>query len=167
MEHPGAGQATDELEEALKAVLAYRPAVKKWAKNPIKEWAGGESVDGILTLRYPVYQEEIGGFLECLGRFMLLWTPAPGNYLDAVDKCPVPLEDSTKVREYLATANTETVKALLTFVWRGERFCDGFLGRWMEKGLVAALLDRLDELSVQSEFAGVGHSDQNSLNAKP
>lgn len=46
----------------------------------------------------------------------------------------------------VAAASLEQVKMLLTYMCRGERFCDGWWGAMAREGHVAAVLRRLAEL---------------------
>lgn len=47
----------------------------------------------------------------------------------------------------IASADLPTVRAMSTFLSRGERFCDGWLERAAENGVAAALARRLGEIA--------------------
>ncbi len=106
----------------------------------IAKWAGGEKRDeSAWTLPFPEYRVEVEGFFTALGEFLLLWTPTSSDYLETSRE----LRDD---HDAIGSAGPDEVKALLTFVWRGEKFCDGFWEAQLQSGLVTVLLDRLHEL---------------------
>jgi hypothetical protein len=46
----------------------------------------------------------------------------------------------------IASADLSRIKIMLTFIVRGERFCDGHWGEMIRNGYVRILLERLKEL---------------------
>jgi len=90
------------------------------ADAPIEDWAGEESSnDGVLTLPHPRYHGEVRNFITALGKLLRLWTPVASDYQ----------EISSQYRhdaDAIETAGPDEVKALLTFVFQGENFLDGF-----------------------------------------
>jgi hypothetical protein len=142
-EHPDAGRKRmPRFETALQSVLSYRAAVRRYAVVP----AGSESVP-----RLP-YNAEVEAFFAALAEFLHLWVPLARDFS----------EDSRDLRDDLgavAAAPPEQVKALLTFLWRGERFRDGFWGAQLQSGLVAALLDRLHDLHQAGEITTIETGD--------
>ena len=49
----------------------------------------------------------------------------------------------------VSNADLDTLKPLLTFCVRGERFCDGHWGAMIEEGHVRRLLERLAQLRAE------------------
>ncbi len=128
------------FEKALDDLLSYREAMDRRARAPVKRWAGGNKrEDGVMTMPFPEYHAEVDAFFQSLGEFLILWTPTEINYREIAN----PLLND---HDAIATAGPDEVKALLTFAWRGERFCDGFWEGALQSGLVIAVLDRLHEL---------------------
>lgn len=127
-----------KFDAALHAVLSHRAAVRGYTVVPAG--SGG-------TPHLP-YNAEVEAFFADIGKFLHLWVPMVRDYS----------EDSRELREgfvMISTAGPEQVKALLTFVWRGERFHGGFWGAQLQSGIVTALLDRLDELHQAGEIRRV------------
>ena len=138
-------QARRHFEQAVESVLSFREALEHRAKAPIKEWDGGRDPNsGVLTLPYPKYHADILDFFTALSVLLSLWIPDATDYLDISEKFRV---DHNAV----AVARPDEVKALLTFVLRGEKYCDGFWGTQLSSGSVIALLERLEELYQSGE----------------
>ena len=127
------------FETALEAVLSCREAMTRSASAPVRRWTGGKGDDGTLIFSYPEYHAEVEAFFTALAEFLHLWEPLSSDYLATSRE----LRDDP---DAVATAGPEEVKAYLTFLWRGERFCDGFWGAQLQSGIITPLLDRLDEL---------------------
>ncbi len=117
------------FEKALEGVLSYRAAASRYVVAPAESG----------TVPYLPYDVEVEALFAAVAEFLRLWAPTAGDYL----------ETSRHLRDRpgaVAAAGPEAVKAVLTFVWRGERYRDGFWGTQLQSGLMAALLDRLHEL---------------------
>ena len=52
-----------------------------------------------------------------------------------------------------STLDTVSVLALMTWITRGERFCDGLIENHIENGSILALLQRLADLDVAANAA--------------
>ncbi len=111
--------------------------VRKDKVNSIKEVldrliAYFENAPKIECDRYPDYPAEVGEALSLL--------PLDTNYLENHEKIEgKPYEEMTK----------DEIATMMTFLRRGERFCDAFILGYVENGDLLKLLLRLRELESQ------------------
>ncbi len=135
--HDGEKQAAERFSKAVEAVLSYRRNLEHHAVAPIKEWIIETNPDtGVSNFPYARYQAEVYNFFTALGEFLDLWTPLATDYQETASRFQ-------RDHDAIGTAGPDEVKALVTWVFRGERFCEGFWGEQLRDGLVTALLDRL------------------------
>ena len=98
------------------------------------EMGGGETRDGIMQLPYPVYDAETERWIKALYEFDL----TDKNYIDNIKKIEgKPIEELTR----------DEVLTRMTWLVRGERFCDGLIAEWLEDGSLEALCRRLQDLT--------------------
>lgn len=100
----------------------------EWSPSKVQ----GKTEDGkdILTLPYPIYPPEIFEVFELL--------KPDYQYTDNIKKFPDGL---------LATDMTvDQIRTMLTYIERGERFCDGSIAAEVENGRLLKILLRLDDL---------------------
>jgi hypothetical protein len=98
-------------------------------------WEGGETVDGVLHLAYPVYDPAVHRLTRALGALsgglvVFSWPDWEGL---ARYRTP----------EAIATAPIADIPRLITAIVRSERFSDGSLEGAIEAGLLAAIVERL------------------------
>lgn len=99
------------------------------------EWElSRETAPGVRTMSYPIYDSRL---MEALcGASELVGTDF--GYLSRIDE----------VRDLSVLAMTQTqLSTFLTWVQRGERFCDGFIAEFVEEGKVLQALRRAAELA--------------------
>ena len=121
-------------------LVAFLPKLYAADFVPIRRWAGGEKQpDGSITMPWPEYRDAVKKFFRAAGATRWNdpdYSPAVAGEL---------LRDETAV----ANADLDTIKTLLTFCVRGERFCDGHWGAMIEEGHVRRLLERLVQLRAE------------------
>lgn len=122
--------------EKLKQGIEYFCHYKK------VEWNGGEIIGkteegkNIVTWPHPGYTK------ECLDYVNIL--PPDLKYSDHYNKyCENVLPTSMNARQ---------IRTYMTWIMRGEHFCDGFLARYIENGTILKLLLRLDDLIQEMEY---------------
>lgn len=112
--------------EKVAALLAFLPGFEQPTRSFIREWRGG----------YPVYDDDVTAFFSLVSEDCWLdyeYQPAvAGKLLDDDDA--------------IAQADLDTLKTMLTYCVRGERFSDGLRATLLEHGRVQALLHRLQLL---------------------
>ena len=124
------------LEEVAELV-AFLPGFESRAE-PFATWEGGplDRERKILTMPYPDYASDVDAF------FQLVPKPQWVCYDYVNDRTHDLVNDVEKIK----SASLEEIKAILTWCWRGERFCDGHMESVLNAGIVQAALWRLAEL---------------------
>lgn len=101
------------------------------------EWGGGNVIDktedgkDILQWPYPIYSK---GLLESLVGLV----EPDRNYIENYEKLDDPIDYESLTMDELRT--------VLTYYFRGERFCDGLIAGAVEDGTLLRVLMRLKEL---------------------
>lgn len=130
-------QITAEQADRL---LRFLPRFEEPGVRFIEKWEGGERTeDGALTLPYPRYTTDVRRF------FGLVDTDCWLDVGYARSNAGKMLGDDALIRG----ATLQDIRAMLTYMVRGERFCDGLWGAMLERGRVQAVLRRLRELRGQ------------------
>lgn len=150
-------EALRRLPDDLRAVLdRFAPVVERglarrlWSlvapyvdwldSRPTTPWKGGQkSPDGVVTMAYPSYDNRV----EQLERVFHENDATDRDYLATLRAHSVE-QPSTGVA---ATADLGLLRAMFTWVWRGERFSDGLVAHALESGLLASLAHRVEELA--------------------
>ncbi len=97
------------------------------------EWHGGVKRDGVIQMLFPEYPD---GVWESL--FVM---DTDKNYSDNYkNNCNGVLPSEMNVQQ---------IRTVLTYISRGEHFCDGFLGGYLEDKSLLKMLLRLDDLLIQ------------------
>lgn len=95
--------------------------------------------DGVIEMGYPVYDKTFSGFIDDIYQTDLLHS----DYLDILHKNGF---DSTNLAAAIPTASLETLRAILTYFVRQERFSDGTWAAAIKEKLFLKILYRLKEL---------------------
>ena len=123
--------------ERIDQLLAFLPAFKHPGRKFMKEWVGCEKTGkDTFTFPYPVYEEDVLEFFHLAGQ--TCWS----DFDYDPSKAGTLLRDDSNIKN----ADIETIKTMLTFCVRGERFSDGHWGNMLENGTIVAILERLSEL---------------------
>jgi hypothetical protein len=121
----------------IDALLRFLPLFEQPERAFVLRWQGGQPTEtGAIQVPYPVYAADVLAFIELAGH------PFWSDYGYEPTQARVMLEDEA----LLARATLDQVKTMLTYVVRGERFCDGHWEAMLKAGRVQALLWRLAEL---------------------
>ena len=98
----------------------------------------------MIAFPWPEYDQTVEDFLKVPRRDCWM----DGGY--------VPAEVGRLIEsvEAIRRATLPQIRAMLTYVLRGERFCDGHWGHMIEGGYVRRILERLAELEVELDERG-------------
>ena len=118
---------------AIDELLALLPVFETKAFKPVDSWAGGESSPGVLTFPYPIYGDEAENFIRL----------ASHEFWIDYDYVPKTVGEWFEKPDFIEQASIADIKSMLTFIIRGERFCDGHIEGMIEAGHVLAVLHRL------------------------
>lgn len=124
--------STDQVDQ----LLSFLPLFSDPELVVVVRWAGGAEPDGSYVLPAPIYQSAFMEFIRAASEDC--WMDP--EYL-SVDVNRL-LADPNLLHQ----ADIDQLRAVLTFIVRGERFCDGHWATMVERGHVIRLLQRLKEL---------------------
>lgn len=118
-------------------LLAFLPAFEDPAE-PVAEWSKGsvEWESKRATLSYPSYSDAVMAFHRLIHQPQWL-------HIGYQDERPKDLAENP---DRIPSATLDQITALLTWVVRGERFCDGHMDSCFNLGIPQAALRRLAEL---------------------
>lgn len=102
------------------------------------EWTKGGNDNGVITLSYPIYSDEVS---EWLDRFYSL-DIADKDYIANYEKIQGKATDSLTADETLTC---------LTAIVRGERVCEGSIAKALESGELEELCRHLHEMTQKQE----------------
>ena len=122
------------------------PFIDYFEQCPKQEWSGGSKKDGVITMPFCEFSEELRQFLKVFYDSDLPDT----NYRGTLELYGV---ESGNFAEAIPSANVELLLAMLTFYIRGDRFCEGLLDGVIQEGIIADILKRLRELHGSKEQA--------------
>lgn len=111
------------IKENAKRLPKLKSRKVEW-KDPEK----GE--DGVIKLGIPLYDEEVNNWIHEFYRLKL----SDFNYIDNVK-----IYKNKKIEEL----SIEETLSYITFIIRGERFCDGHIASYLEDGTIEKLCDNL------------------------
>ena len=94
--------------------------------------------DGVLTLPYPMYSEELIKFIDAFYESGL----SVSNYQEELNQ-RIPDWQTKDIQKIIETSDFELVKVILTKLIRVERFSDGAWDNAIKNGLFLALLRKL------------------------
>ena len=106
-----------------KLLPKLKSRIVKWKEPEIGE-------DGIIVMGFPLYDEEVNNWIN---EFYRLELP-DYNYLDNIRKYK---------RKRIEELSLEETLSYLTFIIRGERFCDGRIATALENGTIEKLCNNL------------------------
>ena len=138
---PAAGAGSVEMDDAgltdekVAALLRFIPVIEGAKGRKIK-WTGWErNPDGVYTMSYPIYPDELMEFIREAGRPW--WMPCSFETMDHMDK---------RLMSGTPPADLEEIKAALITIARAERFCDGNWAEIFEQGWAIPVLYKLREI---------------------
>jgi len=116
-------------------LLGFMPLLEIYRDKDVAKWRGGGSdKEGVLTVPYPEYPPEIEEFFREVSQPW--WCDYDYDTRDA----------QKLIEEKIDTADIDQIKTMLTYVARGERFCDGFWIRVLRSGKLIQIFRRLLDL---------------------
>lgn len=98
------------------------------SKNPTIKWSTTKAEGDVLTFSYQIYESWVWRIFDLL--------PSNYEYSETVNK----IQESNKEIDELSFAE---IKTMLTYVKRGEKFCDGHIAHMIEDGTLLKILKRL------------------------
>ena len=123
--------------EKIDKLLRFLPLFQEAGVKFVVKWAGGEKTeDGVMTMHYPVYTEEVREFFKLAGQ------PCWSDHKYVPKEARKMIDDEA----FIQRATLEEIKTMLTFCVRGERFSGGHWAAMLESGKVTAVLQRLTAL---------------------
>ncbi len=136
----GDKMATQRQPDAqdIEALVAFLPRLYGDDAPPLVLWKEAEeNDDGILVILPPEYDERVEEFMELVVSQSCWLDP---HYLRK--RAGERLGNEAQVRN----ATIPEIQTMLTFIVRGERFCDGFWAEIVESGPLRRLLERLSAI---------------------
>jgi len=122
--------------EQIDELLRFLPIFEDPARSFVERWDGGKHPDGTITMPFPVYRPEVLEFFHLAAQPQ--WTDRKYHQPEAAKM----VRDAA----FIARADLDQIRTMLTFCARGERFCDGHWAEMIESGTIAKLLRRLKDL---------------------
>ena len=127
----------------VRDLLAFLPKLYADGFVPIMR-VHSKDEDGVIAFPWPEYEGVVDEFMDCIRR---------DCWID-YDYVPREVEKLIESEEALRRATLRQIRAMLTYVLRGERFCDGWWGHMIEDGYVRRILERLAELEGELDERG-------------
>ena len=134
--------AEKEYEEALKVFKEYKldNLIVERCKNlnVITDedkaiWKEGKEENGVITLGYPIYNENVNGWIDQMYKYNLMDLDYLDNY------------DSVKNKN-LDILSIDEILTIYTYYIRGERFSNGLIDSGIKDGTLVKLSKRLKEI---------------------
>jgi hypothetical protein len=134
-------------QEEAETLVKFLPEFSVPGRAFVKRWHGGhDEKGGVIEWSFPEYDDDVQRF------FGIVATSSWAGRDSRNDRT----EHLVSTPEQLIDASIEEVCDVLTYCWRGERFCDGHQGSMLDQGVVQAALGRLGQLIETLGVAGPG-----------
>ena len=128
----------------IRDLLTYLPKLCADGFVPIKRVHSKDQDGEIIAFPWAEYDGVVDEFMDCIRR---------DCWID-YDYVPEEVEKLIESEEAIKRATLRQIRAMLTYVLRGERFCDGWWGHMIEDGYVRRILERLAELEGELDERG-------------
>lgn len=128
-------------EKHIDDLLAFLPVFEK-PDNLVKSGPRRKKIENgedIYIITPPDYAPEVLEF------FMRAGQPRWSDYKYNPHRCAKLIYND----EFIAGADLDEIKTLLTYCVRGERFSDGFWGKLIKDGVIVKILHRLEEIRIE------------------
>ena len=129
-------QNTEITKSRAEELLRFPPNFSVPNRKFVKEWIGGKTEGEVLTFPFPEYEEDVLEFFHLASQEW--WT----DYQYDPEEASRILQDDRAIE----TADLKTLKTLLTYCVRRERFGEGCWGHFLDTGKIQKLLIRLQQL---------------------
>ncbi len=120
-------------QQDMDELLAFLPMFSQQGYDPLVSTANNVGC-------YPQYNPDVGRFFTAAGGHR--WTDY--NYV------PSAMKNAYDDDSFIATANLEQIKSLITYCVRAERFCDGAWKSMIASGRLQCILERLRAIRGES-----------------
>ncbi|WLD93807.1 DUF6508 domain-containing protein [Alkalihalobacillus sp. AL-G] len=121
-------------------LLKYISYFENATENEACRWSsGGENEEGVITMSYPIYDEQLTTFIDEVYKTNLL----DSDYFGTLKKHGL---SSEELISEIDDADIGLTKAILTYYVRQERFCDGLWASAVKDKVFYKILIRLREL---------------------
>lgn len=129
-----------DLEELIAFDEIFYP--RNGSFQPVKRTGGGERDSlNTINMQYPVYRQEVDSFKEVL--YTDKWSDSQYE--------PHEVESLISSIQGIEQARLAQIRSILTYIHRGERFCDGHVAVMIENGTVKRVLERLKVIALEME----------------
>jgi hypothetical protein len=125
--------------ENCSALLSYAGYFKVKG-NSFYKYHGGSDGEGNISHCSIEYSREVLNFIKEIYSSGFIYK---GDYTDWKKKGDTPGE----ILSVIDSADFNTLKKILTFYIRGERFCDGLMASAIDNGIILRCLERLEKLA--------------------
>lgn len=98
------------------------------------EWSKGKNKDNVITLSYPIYNDEVKAWIDTF------------YSLDIADTDYIKNTEKLKLKQIPDLTRDETLTRI-TAIIRAERFCDGTIAEALENGVLEELCVHLHEVA--------------------
>ena len=120
--------------EDIEELIAFDDVFYSRDFNPVERTGGGDrDSNGIIEMPYPIYKEEVTRFKRIISSDK--WCDYDYQLLEQQKLIESP--------SLIDQADLTDIRSLLTYVQRGERFCDGHIASMITSGIVKRIFDRL------------------------
>jgi hypothetical protein len=127
-------RTTPITQARIDELLHFLPLFEQPGRDFIVRWEGGfPEANGTVSTPYPVYVPDVNLFFHYVSQPCWCDFDYTRKRVDAL------IEDDA----FIARANIDEIRTLLTYCARGEQACDGFWGGMLRRGRVQAILRRL------------------------
>jgi len=133
------GLLKNDMKERIKALLEFIPYFED-EKIEFTSWVGGEkNKNGVITMAHPKYDVGIINFIEAVGNSGIMMD----DYLGFVeDKIGI----NSDINSVVKGGSLDTLRAILTYYVREEKFCDGTWGKAAKDKVFLNILKTMDSL---------------------
>ncbi|MCL2463698.1 MAG: ADP-ribosylglycohydrolase family protein [Micrococcales bacterium] len=144
--------STVEQRTARRLWSLLAPYAQWLDSRPTTQWTGVTTTpDGVVTPAFPVYDERVRRLEEAFYTEGLM----DHGYVDTLRQYAV----TQPSPEVVAGADGTLLRAMCTWIWRGEHFGDGHIAEALDSGLLAGLARRARELAgADDDILGDGDS---------
>lgn len=130
-------EKTVNIKEILNSfdLELLRDHIDYFKKHKEVQWSGGPQENGVIQFAYPIYPE---------GMDLLRLLKLIGGFDYEYDKH---VKEIVSANLSPSELNLTQIQSYLTYIVRGEKFCDGHIAEHMKNGVLLSLCLRLDNLA--------------------
>ena len=125
----------------IQELLAFLPRLYAEGLTPIERVHSKDADAEVVAFPWAEYDDVVREFMDLIRR----------DCWHDYGYVPADVEKLIESEEAIEAASLPQIRAMLTYVLRGERFSDGWWGHMIEGGYVRRILERLAELDVERD----------------